>query len=382
MEVNLSQLDKSPLPFLHLMQELKHIERTGWLRTIEKPESVGSHSFRLALLGGFAPHPLDPMKCMFIGLCHDLAESVVGDIPTYAGISKERKHKLEYFGFRYIVELVKPCNAVLADKILTAWLDYEEARTPEGRWVREMDKLECMVQAHEYEQKTYGEKDLEEFQGLSSKIRSPDGMAWLDLLRQERSAHLSKRKRRLPVIFITGALSVGATQCALLSQEFGFQHISLEGILREKSEDQTYLHAEFVRDCLKEEVDVPVGLVVGLLERKIEEGMNEGRQWSLVHGFPKSMEQVLEFERKAQKTNYTLFLKCSAEGDRAGSPGQPYGADDEPDAWKARSVDLKDYLRSMEGYFKEINCDGSEAEVYGLVKNAVDEFIEYAEREK
>lgn len=96
----------------------------------------------------------------------------------------------------------------------------------------------------------------------------------------------------------TGALSVGETQCALLSQEFGFQHISLEGILREKSEDQTYLHAEFVRDCLKEEVDVPVGLVVSLLERKIEEGMNEGRRWSLVHGFPKSMEQVLEFERK------------------------------------------------------------------------------------
>lgn len=87
---------------------------------------------------------------------------------------------------------------------MTAWLDYEEGRTAEGRWMREMDKFECMVQAHEYEQKTYGEKDLEEFQGLSSKIRSPEGMAWLNLLQQERSAHLSKRKRRLPVIFIAG----------------------------------------------------------------------------------------------------------------------------------------------------------------------------------
>ena len=53
----------------------------------------------------------------------------------------------------------------------------------------------------------------------------------------------------------------------------------------------------------------------------------------------------------------------------------------------------------MEGYFKEvnrrqqfnelyidcmsqINCDGSEAEVYSLVKNVVNKFIEYAEREK
>ncbi|KAF2834181.1 P-loop containing nucleoside triphosphate hydrolase protein [Patellaria atrata CBS 101060] len=382
MEVNLSQLDMSPLPFLHLMQELKHMDRTGWLRTVRKPESVGSHSFRLALLGGFAPDPLDRRKCMFIGLCHDLAESVVGDIPTYAGMSKERKHKLEFFGFRYIISLVTPCNAKYADEMMTAWLEYEEGKTAEGRWMKEMDKLECLIQAHEYEQKTYGEKNLEEFQGLSSKIKSPEGIAWLNLLGQERSAHLSKRKRRLPVIFITGALSVGETQCALLSQEFGFQYISLQSVLREMSEDQTYLHAEFVRDCLKEEVDVPVGLVVSLLEGKIEEGINEGTRWSLVHGFPKSMEHVLEFERKAQKPNYTLFLNCSAEEKRVGNPKQYYGADDELDGWKTGGLDLKDYLRSMEGYFKEINCDGSVAEVFNLVKNAVNDFIEYAEREK
>ena len=87
---------------------------------------------------------------------------------------------------------------------MAAWVDYEDGRTPEARYMREMDKFECLIQAHEYEQRTYGEKDLDEFQGLSSKIGSPEGMAWLDLLQQERSAHLSKRKRRLPVIFVLG----------------------------------------------------------------------------------------------------------------------------------------------------------------------------------
>ena len=116
----------------------------------------------------------------------------------------ERKRKLEYFGFRYIAELIKPCNAKLADDILGAWLDYEEGTTAEARWMREMDKFECLIQAHEYEQRIYGEKDLEEFQGLSTKIQSPEGKAWLELLKYERSAHLSKRKQLFPIIFVFG----------------------------------------------------------------------------------------------------------------------------------------------------------------------------------
>lgn len=53
--------EASPLPFLHLMQTLKHLPRTGWLRTIENPESVASHSFRVALLGLLAPVGLNPL---------------------------------------------------------------------------------------------------------------------------------------------------------------------------------------------------------------------------------------------------------------------------------------------------------------------------------
>ena len=99
------------------------------------------------------------------------------------------------------------------------------------------------------------------------------------------------------MLISTGDRNACATQCALLSEEFGFHHISLEQILVGKSEDQSYRHAEFLRDCLKEKVDIPVGLVISLLESKIEEGIKEG-SWSLVRGFPESMEQLIEFERK------------------------------------------------------------------------------------
>lgn len=55
MEAVHSKLEGSPLPFLHLIEVLKHLPRTGWLRTIKNPESVAAHMYRLSLLTMFAP---------------------------------------------------------------------------------------------------------------------------------------------------------------------------------------------------------------------------------------------------------------------------------------------------------------------------------------
>ena len=99
------QWDKSLLPLLELLGELKHVARTGWLRTVEHPESVAGHTFGVAILAMCAPvsstfsfqlsmllkleqKGLDINRCIFLALCHDMAESVVGDIPTYASVTK------------------------------------------------------------------------------------------------------------------------------------------------------------------------------------------------------------------------------------------------------------------------------------------------------
>ena len=111
----------------------------------------------------------------------------------------------------------------------------------------------------------------------------------------------------------TGDPSVCETQCARLSEEFGFHHISLEHILVEKSKEPSYRYARFLKDCLRDEVDIPVDLVISLLESKIEEAM-EDRGWSLVCGFPKSIDQHLELERKV---NMIPIKKNAANSDRS-----------------------------------------------------------------
>ena len=85
--------------------------------------------------------------------------------------------------------------------------------------------------------------------------------------------------------------------------------------------------------------------------------------------------------------------------------GPSGGAGDGPDVAKefqnfqTPNADVENHLKAVEGYFKEvsgvlnlgeictdymfqINCDGSVEEVYGLVKEAVEEIIQDAETEK
>lgn len=110
----------------------------------------------------------------------------------------------------------------------------------------------------------------------------------------------------IPLLFLdlgtdlnSGASGVGKkTLCDLLSMEFGFPQISLDKVLCEKSQDQTYLHVQYIKDCLAEDVDVATQLAVNLLGKKI----NEVNTWSLMLGFPERMEQVVEFERMVGMT--------------------------------------------------------------------------------
>lgn len=111
----------------------------------------------------------------------------------------------------------------------------------------------------------------------------------------------------------TGAPRTGkTTQCALLCQKFGFQHIFLDNVLREKSDDHTYPHADFVKQCLEEKVDVPRELTISLLEREVNKGIEEGKKWSLVHGFPECRADLLEFEEKVGLTHVNRTLLTSS----------------------------------------------------------------------
>lgn len=162
------------LAFLDAANGLKHTVRAGWVRTgVQNPESVAEHSWRMALLGFLAAQDesLDYGRCVRIAVVHDLAEAIVGDITPFCGVDEAEKHRREREALEKMMSMLGAHPA--ADEIRDAYLEYERASTPEGRLVKDFDKLEMLVQAAEYERAQPGLDLTTFFDVARGKIKSP-----------------------------------------------------------------------------------------------------------------------------------------------------------------------------------------------------------------
>ena len=79
---------------------IQHLKRTGWVvHGVHEPETVSGHMYRMAMMaflfGGQSDPAVSQEKCIKMALVHDLAESVVGDITPFQGVSKEEKFAKE-----------------------------------------------------------------------------------------------------------------------------------------------------------------------------------------------------------------------------------------------------------------------------------------------
>jgi len=150
---------------------LKRMPRTGWgMRGVPNVESVAEHSFGTALValalaeamaiepGHEQGGPFSLEQVLIMALLHDLAEVRLTDLPVSATrlIPAEVKSRAEAAA---ISDLLAPLPA--AGQLAALWQAFEDSTSPEGRLVRDADKLEMMVQCLRYEQA--GCRGLDEF---------------------------------------------------------------------------------------------------------------------------------------------------------------------------------------------------------------------------
>jgi len=160
------------LNILQHIYYLKQLPRTGWLFAgVPQPESIADHSYGtiwMALLlaeeinqdygaQGLSA-PLDCAKVTQIALVHDLAESVLTDLPKRSTdlLGKVHKHRAEATA---VEALLRPMPN--GAEYIACWHAYSTGATPESQLVRDADKLEMLFQALRYAES--GHQNLHDF---------------------------------------------------------------------------------------------------------------------------------------------------------------------------------------------------------------------------
>lgn len=148
---------------------LKNIKRTGWVRNqVPLPESDSDHMHRCSMMAllvtnqsvlpeddytgdshKYHPSKIDGHKLLRMALTHDLCESIAGDItPFCAAHEVSSKHEKEKVAMEKIRSVI---GDPLGKELFDLWREYEELKTPEAIYCKDIDKFEMVVQAFEYE---------------------------------------------------------------------------------------------------------------------------------------------------------------------------------------------------------------------------------------
>jgi len=119
---------------------LKNVLRAGWVRAgIESPESVAAHSWGMSMLAlKLAPKELDLARVLSLCIVHDIPEVRVGDLTPHDDTSTKAEDEL---------------NAMteMAPEWVGLFEEYERGKTPEAKFVKQLDKLDMALQAEIYQ---------------------------------------------------------------------------------------------------------------------------------------------------------------------------------------------------------------------------------------
>eukprot|EP01023_Acetabularia_acetabulum_P000218 TRINITY_DN10094_c0_g2_i1.p1 TRINITY_DN10094_c0_g2~~TRINITY_DN10094_c0_g2_i1.p1 ORF type:complete len:138 (-),score=35.59 TRINITY_DN10094_c0_g2_i1:358-771(-) len=121
---------------------------------------------------------------MKIAIVHDMAESIVGDFTPHCNVTKEEKYLLEKKGIEDIQQILG-VDSEGAIEVGELWNEYEKGETPAAKIVKDLDKLEMILQAHEYE-KTQGAQLQEFFDSTQNAFKTEIGNQWAEEVRLRR----------------------------------------------------------------------------------------------------------------------------------------------------------------------------------------------------
>jgi putative hydrolase of HD superfamily len=171
---------KHLLDFFIEAQKLNKMPKKGWILIgIKDPETISNHTFRLAIMAwvlGKGKTDLKIERLIIMALVHDLCEVYAGDMTPYDSIlPKDKKKWPELFDrwprfsqtekikrfleknkreYKALLKLVSKLPSEAKEEILGLWLDYQQGLSRFGRFVKQLNRMETLLQALEYAKAT------------------------------------------------------------------------------------------------------------------------------------------------------------------------------------------------------------------------------------
>lgn len=211
---------KSTLKFLIEANKLKEMPRTGWvLAQVKNPESIADHTFRVVVATWLMSEKagLNVERAIKIALFHELAEVYTGDITPfgyYQGLSmkkkkdkellmkwvrlsKNEKEKREKVKFRRekkaFLKLTDSLETKLKNEIYFHWYDNEKRISKEAKFVRQLDRIETLLQSIEYFGSDNGTGGTSWWEGTKEIVEDPLLLDFLAVIQRR----LYRRYRRI-----------------------------------------------------------------------------------------------------------------------------------------------------------------------------------------
>ncbi|MBZ9578742.1 HD domain-containing protein [Patescibacteria group bacterium] len=168
---------KNLLNFFLEAEKLKTMPRTGWvLMGVKDPETIAEHTFRIVIAVWLLAEKknLNIKRIIKSALSHDLCEVYAGDMTPFfyylhlpkdkterkkrlmkwVRLSKKEKRKkgkkkLE-IERKSLLKLIKFLKPDLKKEVFSSWFDFEKRTSKEGRFVKQVDRIETLIQSIEY----------------------------------------------------------------------------------------------------------------------------------------------------------------------------------------------------------------------------------------
>ncbi len=163
------------IDFLQDVVRLKRMVRSGWLFSgVSKAdvESVADHSYMVSLLSLILclneqakGERINMEKVLMMALIHDLPECVSQDIDRRIRKFSPNKYdafkkELDINAFKTVIE---PLSKEYTDKLLPYYSELIEGNSKEARIVIEADRIETLLQLHQYLQMGLDKELFHEF---------------------------------------------------------------------------------------------------------------------------------------------------------------------------------------------------------------------------